>query len=160
MKRTGEKGLTLIEVLITITIIAVLASVVIPISRMSVKRSNEAELRESLRLIRTAIDEYKKAWDEGKIKKSSDDTGYPPDLETLVKGTEDATSAKSGKVMRFLRRVPRDPMNDDESLRPEETWGLRSYKSGPDEPEEGDDVYDVYSKSDGIAIDGTAYGTW
>lgn len=160
MKRTGEKGLTLIEVLITITIIAVLASVVIPISRMSVKRSNEAELRESLRLIRTAIDEYKKAWDEGKIKKSSDDTGYPPDLETLVKGIEDATSAKSGKVMRFLRRVPRDPMNDDESLRPEETWGLRSYKSGPDEPEEGDDVYDVYSKSDGLAIDGTAYGTW
>ncbi|MBI5454958.1 MAG: type II secretion system protein [Deltaproteobacteria bacterium] len=160
MKRTGEKGLTLIEVLITITIIAVLASVVIPISRMSVKRSNEAELRENLRLIRTAIDEYKKAWDEGKIKKSSDDTGYPPDLETLVKGIEDATSAKSGKVMRFLRRVPRDPMNDDESLPPEETWGLRSYKSGPDEPEEGDDVYDVYSKSDGLAIDGTAYGTW
>lgn len=156
----GEKGLTLIEILITITIIAILASAVIPLSKMSVKRSKEMELRQNLRAIRTAIDGYKKAWDEGKIRKSVGDSGYPPDLATLEEGIEDASSAQSGKIIRFIRRVPRDPMNDDMILKPAETWGLRSYQSSPEEPEEGDDVYDVYSKSEDIAIDETPYRSW
>jgi len=156
----GHKGLTLIELLITVAILAVLASVVMPLSKMTVKRVKEAELKQSLRVIRTALDDYKKAFDEGRIKKSVGDSGYPPDLETLVEGVEDASSASSGKKMRFLRRVPRDPMEEDKELQPEETWGLRSYESGPDDPKEGDDVFDVYSKSEDRAIDGTYYKNW
>lgn len=156
----GHKGLTLIELLITVAILAVLATVVMPLSKMTVKRAKEAELKQSLRVIRTALDDYKKAFDEGRIKKSVGDSGYPPDLETLVEGVEDASSASSGKKMRFLRRVPRDPMEEDKELQPEETWGLRSYESGPDDPKEGDDVFDVYSKSEDRAIDGTYYKNW
>ena len=155
-----EKGFTLIELLITITILAILASVVMPLSQMSVKRSKEMELREDLRVMRTAIDGYKRAWDEGKIKRSANESGYPPDLETLVEGVEDASSPAGGKKIRFLRRVPRDPMNPDPALEPHETWGLRSYDSDPDEPEEGPDVFDVYSRSEDIAIDGTPYRSW
>lgn len=156
----GEKGFTLIELLITITIVAILASIVMPLSEMSVKRSKEMELRRNLRTIRTAIDGYKRAWDEGKIEKEAGASGYPPDLLVLVEGVEDASSPEADTMLRFLRRIPRDPMNDDKSLEPEETWGLRSYRSEPDDPEEGEDVFDVFSKSDGIAIDGTPYSSW
>lgn len=155
-----QKGLTLIELLITVSILAVLASIVLPLSKMSVKRANEAELRRDLRTIRTALDDYKKAWDEGRIKRSVGESGYPPDLVALVEGVEDATSAESGRKIRFLRRIPRDPMNGDMELAPEETWGLRSYKSELDDPQEGDDVFDVYSKSEEQAIDGTYYRDW
>lgn len=156
----GHKGFTLIEVLITVTILAILASAVMPLSKMSVKRSKETELREDLRTMRKAIDEYKRAWDEGRIRKNADESGYPPDLKTLVDGVEDAASPQSGKKIRFLRRIPRDPMNPETSIAPHETWGLRSYQSEPDDPKEGDDVFDVYSRSDGVAIDGTIYKTW
>ena len=155
----NKNGLTLIEVLITVTILAILASVVVPLSQMTVKREKELELRRSLRVIRVAIDDYKRVWDEGKIKKSVDESGYPPDLETLVEGVEDASSPER-KTIRFLRRVPRDPMNPDTSIPPEETWGLRSYESDPDSPSEGKDVFDVYSLSEGIAMDGTSYDSW
>lgn len=156
----GQKGITLIELLITIAILAVLASVIMPLSEMTIKRSKEAELRESLRIIRTAIDGYKKAWDEGSIKKSVGESGYPPDLKTLVDGVEDAKSPVAGKKIRFLRRVPRDPMDGDKTKSGEETWGLRCYESEPDDPSEGNDVFDVYSKSEGTAIDGTSYRDW
>lgn len=156
----GQKGFTFIELLVTIAIIVVLASMVIPMSQVSVKRANEMELREDLRMIRKALDDYKKAWDEGKIKKTAGESGYPPSLEALVKGVEDASAPQSGKKLRFLRRVPRDPMNPEDSIPPEETWGLRSYQSDPDDPEEGDDVFDVYSKSEEKGLDGTAYNTW
>lgn len=155
----NQNGLTLIEVLVTITILAILASVVVPLSQMTVKREKELELRRSLRVIRSAIDGYKRVWDEGRIKKSVDESGYPPDLETLVEGVEDV-STPDGKTIRFLRRVPRDPMNPDTSLPPEETWGLRSYESDPDSPSEGEDVFDVYSLSEETAIDGTGYRDW
>lgn len=156
----GHKGFTLIEILITVTILAILASAVMPLSKMSVKRSKETELRENLRTMRKAIDEYKRAWDEGRIRKNAGESGYPPDLKTLVDGVEDAASPQSGKKIRFLRRIPRDPMNPETSAASHETWGLRSYQSDPEDPKEGDDVFDVYSRSDDTAIDGTLYKTW
>lgn len=155
-----HKGLTLIELLITVSILALLASVVLPLSKMTVKRAKEAELKQSLRVIRTALDDYKKAWDEGRVKKSVGESGYPPDLMTLVEGVEDASSVESGHKIRFLRRIPRDPMDEDKDKAPEETWGLRSYQSDADDPREGDDVFDVYSKSEDKAIDGTYYKDW
>ena len=156
----GHKGFTLIEVLITVTILAILASTVMPRSNMSLKRAKDTELRENLRTIRKAIDEYKRVWDEGRIKKNAGESGYPPDIKTLVDGVDDAASPQSGKKIRFLRRIPRDPMNPETSIAPHETWRLRSYQSGPDDPKEGDDVFDVYSRSDDTAIDGTLYKTW
>lgn len=155
-----QKGLTLIELLITVSILALLASVVLPLSKMTVKRAKEAELKQSLRVIRTALDDYKKAWDEGRIKKSVGESGYPPDLMTLAEGVEDASSSESGHKIRFLRRIPRDPMDEDKDMAPQETWGLRSYESDADDPREGDDVFDVYSKSEDKAIDGTYYKDW
>lgn len=155
-----QNGVTLIELLVVLTILSILAAVVVPLSLVSYKRSKETELRQNLRDIRSAIDEYKKAWDDGKIKKSLGESGYPPDLVMLVDGVDDATSPQGGKKIRFLRRVPRDPMNADASLEPESTWGLRCYQSEPDDPQEGDDVYDVYSKSEDKAIDGTIYKNW
>jgi general secretion pathway protein G len=158
-RKAGDRGLTLIELLITITILAIIASVVIPLSEMSVKRQQELELRRNLRMMRTAIDEYKRAWDEGKIKKTPDESGYPPTLDALVRGVTDVTSPE-GRKLRFLRRIPRDPMNPDTTVSAEQSWGIRSYESDPDFPEEGDDVFDVYSMSEETAIDGTAYNTW
>lgn len=156
----GQKGITLIELLITITILAILASIIMPLSQLTVKRQKELELRRNLRVIRTAIDEYKRAWDDGRIIKKAGESGYPPDLVILAEGVSDAKSPEFGKKIRFLRRVPRDPMDPDKTLAPEEAWGLRSYDSEPGDPREGDDVFDVYSKSTEVAIDGTAYDSW
>ena len=156
----GQKGLILIELLITITILAILASVIIPLSEMTVKRQKELELRRNLRIIRTAIDDYKRAWDDGRITKKVGESGYPPELQILVVGVNDIKSPEFGRKIRFLRRVPRDPMHPDKTLLPEETWGLRSYESEPENPRPGDDVFDVYSLSEETAIDGTLYNTW
>jgi general secretion pathway protein G len=155
----GQKGLTFVELLITVSILAVLASVIIPLSEMTVKREKELELRRNLRTIRAAIDDYKRAYDEGRILKKIGESGYPPDLMTLVEGVDDAKSPE-GKTIRFLRRIPRDPLSPDKTLPPEEAWALRSYLSPPDDPREGEDVFDVFSKSEEIAIDGTPYSTW
>ncbi len=112
------------------------------------QRQRESELRDALRTIRTAIDAYKKAADSGRIKKEADQSGYPPDLQTLVDGVEDASSPKEGVKIYFLRRVPRDPFWPDAAQpRRRDTWGLRSYASPPDDPQPGDDVFDVYSRS-------------
>lgn len=156
----GEQGFTLVELLVTVTILVILASIVMPLTQMSVKRSKEMELRQSLRIIRAAIDDYKKACDNEWMKKSVDMSCYPPSLEVLVDGVEDTRSAQGGKKIRFLRKVPGDPMNDDKTLKPEETWGLRSYQSDPDDPREGEDVFDAFSKSEETAIDGTPYKSW
>lgn len=155
----NQKGLTFIELVVTVAILSILASVVIPLSQMSVKRKKEVELRRDLREIRYAIDRYKRASDEGRIDKSKDESGYPPELMTLVVGVDDISSTER-KVLRFLRRIPRDPMNEDTYLAPEQTWGLRSYDSPHDDPQEGDDVFDVYSRSEETAIDGTFYSDW
>lgn len=152
-------GFTLIELVVTVAIVAVLASIALPLAELAVKRTKEQELRSALREIRTAIDQYKVAVDQGRVRRSRDKSGYPPTLRELVDGVEDARSPDKKKIY-FLRRIPRDPMSPDTTVAAEATWGLRSYASPPEEPRDGDDVYDVYSRSDGIGLNGVAYRQW
>ena len=130
-----------------------------PIVQLTIQRNKETELKQALRQIREAIDQYKKLTDEGKIKKFLDQTGYPPNLEALEQGVVDQTDAK-GKVIKFIRKIPRDPMNNDSELKPSETWAKRCYASDVASPAEGADVYDIYSRSTKKAIDGSLYNTW
>jgi general secretion pathway protein G len=155
-----QRGFTLIELMITLAILGLLALGVAPLAKLGVQRAKEAELRAALRDIRTAIDAYKDAADSGLIKKDADKTGYPPSLEVLAQGVEDIKSPDHAKMVYFLRRIPRDPMNPDTQSPPEQSWGLRSYASPPDDPQPGDDVYDVYSQSPKVALDGTPYRSW
>lgn len=154
-----RKGFTLIEMLVTMTILAILAAAVIPLAKTAIKREREIELRRNLRIIRDAIDAYKKLADERKIEVEADSEGYPPDLETLVKGVEfkgEKEEEKSDKkIVKFLRRIPIDPMTNSYE------WGLRSYQDDPDSDSwGGENVYDVYTKSQATALDGTQYKDW
>ena len=153
------RGFTLIELIVTLTILAVLSTVAIPLSQITTARSHEQDLRRALWQIRGGIDAYKKAYDDGKLPKTLDSTGYPPKLSVLIDGVRDATDS-TGRRIYFLRRIPRDPFCDCPSRTNEQTWGLRSYASPPDAPQEGRDVYDVYSMSKRIAVDGTPYADW
>lgn len=158
------KGFTLIELLVTLAIIGILASATMPMIKMSVQRNKEAELKHNLRTIREAIDAYKQAVDDGKIKKTIDASGYPPTLEILVEGVENAKSPDKQKLY-FLRKIPLDPMMPIETtpgveLDLSEVWGLRSYDSEADEPREGKDVYDVYSLSPNVGLNGIPYAKW
>jgi len=153
------KGFTLIELVITVAIVAVLASVALPLNELVAQRAKEQDLRRSLREMRDAIDAYKQAVDEGRIVKRSGDSGYPKRLEDLVADVEDQKDPKKQRIY-FLRRLPRDPFAIDPQLGPAETWGRRSYASPPDEPKEGDDVYDVFSLSGAIRINGRPYREW
>ena len=155
-----SSGFTLIEIVITVAIVALLATAVVPSAQLMYQRQRESELRESLRTIRTAVDAYKKASDSGRIKKEADKSGYPPDLQTLVDGVDDASSPKEGVRIYFLRRVPRDPFWPDATGPATDTWGLRSYASAPDDPQTGDDVFDVYSKSSRTGLNGVPYRDW
>lgn len=155
-----DKGITLIELIITMAIVGILASIVMPMANVGVKRSKEYELRRELRNIRNAIDEYKRAYDEGRIRQEVGRNGYPKSLSVLVEGVDDVKSSKAGAKIRFLRRIPRDPMNPDKAIEPEESWGLRCYDSDAEDPREGEDVYDVYSKSEEMGLDGTPYKEW
>lgn len=146
------KGFTLIELVVTVTIVALLASVAMPLAEATVQRNREQDLRRSLREIREAIDAYKLAADEGRIERKADASGYPERLEVLVEGVPDKKDPKGGKLY-FLRRIPADPMGGGE-------WGLRSYASPADAPEEGKDVYDVYSKSMETGLNGIPYRLW
>jgi general secretion pathway protein G len=158
--RRSERGFTLIEIVITVAIVALLATAVLPSAQLIYQRQREAQLREALRTIRTAIDAYKRAVDTGHIKKELDKSGYPPDLQTLVDGVDDARSAKDGVKIYFLRQVPRDPFWPDTSVAAADSWGLRSYASPPDDPQSGDDVFDVYSRSSLTGLNGVAYREW
>jgi general secretion pathway protein G len=151
-------GFTLIELMVTIVIVSVLASSVIPLAQLAVQRGKEQELRQGLRQIRDAIDAYKSAVDDGRVARRTDETGYPRTLESLVEGVENIKDPERRKIY-FLRRLPRDPFAEPD-LAPAETWAKRSYASPPDAPIEGADVFDIQSKSDGVAINGTAYRTW
>lgn len=168
--KKNQKGFTLIEMIVTFTILAILAAVAIPLAKTAVKREKEIELRRNLRSIRDALDAYKKLADETRIKFENKSEGYPPDLETLAKGVEVSGGAQPGgvqrgrrqrtqsedtKIVKFLRRIPKDPMTKSYD------WGLRSYQDDPDsENWGGENVYDVYTKSPGIALDGTKYKEW
>jgi general secretion pathway protein G len=146
------KGFTLIELVVTLAIVALLASLALPLAEVTVQRNKERELRLALRQLREAIDAYKRAGDEGRIEKKSDKSGFPPTLEVLAEGVKDAKSTKDEKIY-FLRRVPRDPLTG-------EKWGVRSYASPADRPAAGDDVYDVFSRSGASGLNGVPYKDW
>ena len=152
-------GFTLIELLVTLAILALLGTLVLPVAEVTVQRRDEQELRRALREIRAGLDAYKKAGDEGRVSKAADASGYPERLELLVEGVPDLRSPKQANIY-FLRRLPRDPFNPDAELSDAATWGKRSYASEPDEPKEGDDVYDVYSTSQRIGLNGIPYIKW
>jgi general secretion pathway protein G len=154
-----NRGFTLIELVMTLAIIALLASAALPLAKLVAVREKEAELRTALRDIRQALDKYKFAAETGHVKLEVGASGYPPDLKTLYKGVEDAASEKKFNIY-FLRRLPRDPFYPDGSVAAEETWGLRSYHSPPDDPQPGDDVFDVYSLAAGKGLNGVAYRDW
>src|SRR5512137_1365153 len=158
----GTSGVSLVELVVTLTILAILASVVMPMAQMTAKRTSELELRRNLRTIRTAIDEYKKAWDAMPAgpNKADNESGYPKDLQTLIDG-KDFGDIKVGKK-KFLRRKIYDPFSPPGSAGDEQWgWELRSYKDKPDSSKwGGEDVFDVYSKSEGTAIDGSKYKDW
>jgi general secretion pathway protein G len=159
MRAQRRGGFTLIELVVTLIIVGLLASAAVPLIELTVKRSKERELRSALREIRTAIDAYKRASDEGRIIKLARQSGYPPKLAALVEGVPDLRSPEKRSIY-FLRRLPRDPTFADENSPPEATWGKRSYASPPDAPEEGEDVFDVYSRSERTGLNGTPYRAW
>lgn len=147
------KGFSLIELVVTLAILAILACMVVPTVQIYQKRMKEVELKQSLRDIRGAIDAYKKAGDEGRIERTVRTSGYPKTLEILVQGVPDLKDPKNKKIY-FLRRIPFDPMSKST------TWGLRSYESEASIPKYIDDVYDVYSMSDQIGLNGRPYKDW
>ena len=140
-------------------ILALLASVAVPFAQLVQQRHKETELREALRQIRTALDAYKLSVKEGRIESTADGSGYPPNLDALWKGVTDKTKPAARKLY-FLRRLPRDPFYPDTAAPPAETWGVRSYASPPDAPAPGRDVFDVYSLSSAIGLNGVPYREW
>jgi general secretion pathway protein G len=157
-KTTTNRGFTLVEMMVVLTVVALLASVAIPMAEIGVRRTKEESLKQSLRQIRQAIDEFKAATDQGRIGLASNLNGYPENLAQLVEGVEDKRSPTRAKIY-FLRQLPRDPFAD--ALIPaEQTWALRSYESPPNSPKAGADVYDIKSLSGEIGLNGRPYNTW
>lgn len=154
-----SRGFTLIELLVTLTLLAVLATLVVPLAQVQVQRQKEQTLRLSLREIRAAIDAYKRASDDGRIPVRAGATGYPPSLTVLVDGVPDQRDPKGRKIY-FLRSVPNDPFSDDSAAKEDQGWGKRAYASEASEPKEGDDVYDIYSRSTLTGLNGVPYRKW
>ena len=154
----ASRGFTLIELIITVAIVAILASAAMPLTQLVVQRGKEQELRSALRQIREAIDAYKQRADEGHVERKADESGYPPSLDALVAGVDDIKTPQK-RAIYFLRRLPRDPFASGE-LSAADTWGKRSYSSPPDNPQEGDDVFDVYSLAEGEGLNGVPYREW
>jgi general secretion pathway protein G len=157
---TGRRqgGFTLIELVVTLGLLGLLAMLAAPLAELTVQRSREGELRTALRDIRNALDRYKAAADQGQIERRIGDSGYPPDLATLVQGVPNAKSPKHERLF-FLRRIPRDPLAPPEQDAAV-SWGLRSYASPADAPSAGSDVFDVYSRAQGVGINGVPYVDW
>jgi general secretion pathway protein G len=158
------RGFTLIEMLVTVTIVSLLSTVAFPLLELTERRSHERELREALRQIRGALDNYKQAVDEGRIVEEVKGSGYPPNLDILVSGVPDVKSPNRNTMLYFLRRIPRDPMAaqsaDSAANGVGGDWGLRSYASPANAPQAGLDVFDVYSRSPGMGLNGIAYREW
>ncbi len=145
------RGFTLLELVVAATILTILTLMALPLARVTIQREREKELRKDLWAMRDAIDRYKNAADMNMIQTKVDTQGYPPDLETLVKGVD----VQGGKKIRFLRSIPVDPMTKSKE------WGLRSMQDDPDSDSwGGQSVFDVYTKSEGTALDGTKYKDW
>jgi len=157
--RLRHAGFSLVELLVSVAIIAILASVAMPVVELTQKRQKEAELRTALRDIRRAIDAYKDAVEHKRIAVDSNSSGYPATLADLVSGAPDLAS-KNGASIYFLRRIPRDPFNSDMTVSASDSWGRRSFASPPNKPAPGSDVYDVYTKSEGTGLNGVAYKEW
>ncbi len=152
-RQRAEAGFTLVEMVVVAAVLVILSAAVVPLAHYAQKRSKEIELRADLRDLRYAIDEYKRYSDAGLIPVDLGTDGYPPDLETLVDGVD--LIGQVDKKVRFLRRIPVDPMTGDTD------WGLRSYQDDPDSGSwGGEDVYDVHSLSEGVGLDGTPYAQW
>ncbi|MFJ3487509.1 type II secretion system protein [Pseudomonas sp. NPDC090202] len=162
-----SRGFTLIEMVVTLAIVGLLASIAAPLTETVIRRGKEQELRTALYQIRDALDAYKRAADAGRIEKSATSNGYPANLKVLVDGVRDLKSAKGAKMF-FLRRIPRDPLasaNAGSSFskgkhEAVDDWGLRSYDSPAQNPRDGEDVFDVYSKAKGRGLNGIAYSEW
>ena len=153
----GMRGFTFVELLVVCTLLLILAAAIMPMAKVTVQRQREAELRRALREMRTAIDKFKEAADNQQISMfdlKTGSEGYPPDLETLVEGVSVVGDA-SGRKLKFLRRIPIDPMTNSTE------WGMRSYQDKPDSTSwGGQNVYDVFTKAKGTALDGTKYIDW
>ncbi|AIY41401.1 putative secretion system X protein GspG-like [Collimonas arenae] len=152
-------GFTFIELMMTLAIMGVLVLVAVPMAQISLQRDKEHELRRALIQIREGLDAYKRAADQGRIVVKIGESGYPKKLDELVEGVPDQRSP-SRQNLYFLRSLPPDPMYQGATAKPAETWGLRSYASPPDDPNEGDDVFDVYSKSEKQGLNGVSYRQW
>jgi general secretion pathway protein G len=149
-KSTNRRGITLIELIVAIAIMAILTGAAVPVARVSIKRDKEKRLRAALWEMRDAIDRYKDAADRGAFQTKLGSEGYPPDLDTLVNGVD-----VGGKKIRFLRRIPVDPMTGNTD------WGVRSMQDDPQSTSwGGQNVFDVFTKADGTALDGTKYQDW
>jgi general secretion pathway protein G len=146
-----QRGVTLLEMIVVVTILLILMGAAVPIAKVSVRRQQEVDLRRALWEMRTAIDRYKDAADKNAFQIKLGTEGYPPDIDTLVKGVEIA----GGKKLRFLRRIPTDPMTGNTD------WGLRSMQDDPQSDSwGGQNVFDVYTKSNGVGLNGTKYKDW
>lgn len=153
-----RRGFSLIELLVSLALISLFATMVLPLAELAVKRNQEADLRTALRHVRDALDAYKQAADEGRVTVRPGDSGYPRTLGILVEGVPDNKSPEKTTIY-FLRSIPRDPFAAPD-IKAEDTWGKRSYKSPHDRPRAGDDVFDIYSLSPESGINGIPYAEW
>jgi general secretion pathway protein G len=153
------RGFTFVELMMTLALMAVLALVAVPLAQLTVQREREHELTAALVEIRAGIDAYKRAADQGRLQVRLGESGYPKSLDELVGGVADIRSPTHANLY-FLRRIPRDPFNTDATLDAPATWGKRSYASEPDDPREGADVFDVYSQSEKVGLNGIPYRKW